>query len=170
MIRPGDPEHITLTADRRDDLFDQLAHLGLDDQALENHRSGLPISVTKLEAAWSNPDAISITPIEDGVGHLVIAAWLQTLSPHWIPTVTTSDQTHDVFDSQFRVGTAITESFARMWSAKTNEPLIAWNKTAEFKFSPRYQDDAILLADELIPGMTISQVAFECELATPIFE
>ena len=169
-IRPSDPEHILLTADRRDDLFDQLAHLGLDDQALQNHRAGLPISITKLETAWSHPDAISITPIENQVGTQIIKTWLTNLNPHWIPTLTTDENTIDVTDSDLRVGVAITETFARMWSQASSASLVAWNDASEQVVSAKYQDDSILIADNLVAGMTISNTANNCELITPVFD
>lgn len=169
-IRPSDPEHVILTADRRDDLFDQLAHLGLDDQALANHRAGLPISVTKLEAAWNHPDAISITPIENQVGYRIIKAWLSTLKPHWIPTITQNGITIDVTESQSRVGVAITESVARMWSTKSETPIVAWDRNSTISVSPQFEDDSILIADHLVAGMTLSQSPNDCELVTPIFE
>ncbi|MEI6109237.1 MAG: hypothetical protein WCQ11_04125 [Actinomycetes bacterium] len=169
-IRPGDPEHVTLTADRRDDLFDQLAHLGLDDQALANHRDGLPISISKLEVAWDHPDVISITPIENGVGVEIFTSWLTKLRPTWIPTVTIGDTTVDVTDTSARLGFVIADKIARMWSSKTADRLQAWNSDREVTVVPSYEDDTVLIADELTMGMTVSPSKNDCVLVAPIFE
>lgn len=170
IIRASDPEHVLLTADRRNDLFDQLAHSGLDDEALANHRSGLPISVTKLEAAWSHPDTVSITPIENQVGYQVLRTWLKSLSPEWIPTLTQNDTTIDVTESSVRVGIAITESLARMWSEKDTTPLVAWNETQTITPNVQFEDEVILITEKLEPGMTLSAAPRNCELVAPIFD
>jgi hypothetical protein len=169
-IRPGDPEHVTLTAQRRDDLFDQLAHLGLDDQALDNHLAGLPISITKLENAWNHPDAISITPVENGVGVEIFTTWLTKLRPTWIPTVTIGDTTIDVTDTSARLGFVIADKIARMWSSKTAGNLQAWNSEREVTVVPIYEDDSVLIADELAIGMTVSASKNDCVLVAPTFE
>jgi hypothetical protein len=169
-IKPGDPEHVTLTADRRDDLFDQLAHLGLDDQALENHRAGLPISITKLELAWNHPDAISITPIENGVGLNIFNSWLKTLRPIWIPAITLEELTSDVTHTEKRVGFAIANKLARMWSPQTSAQLQCWNLETSMEIDPKFEDDCVLIADSIVAGMTISAHANDCELVTPTFE
>jgi len=169
ITQAADPEHIAITSSAREDLFDQLAYLGLDDTTLENHKSGLPISVTKLETAWSHPDVVTITPIDDGIGVGTFSNWLITLNPVWVPVLTDGEIVREAFETNKRIGIAITEDVARMWGAVEDEKLS--EKTASGGKSVVVIDSnqAALFSQGLTPGSTISTENSSAVLVAPTF-
>lgn len=168
ITKAADPEHIAITSSAREDLFDQLAYLGLDDLTLENHQSGLPISVTKLEAAWSHPDVVTITPVDDGVGVSTFSNWISILNPVWVPVLTVSDQACEAFEASERVGISITEEFARMWGP--NEDVALFEKSApEISVNIVESNQVALLATNLTPGSTVAAVESNAVLVAPVF-
>jgi len=169
ITKAADPEHIAITSSAREDLFDQLAYLGLDDTTLENHKSGLPISVTKLETAWSHPDVVTITPIDDGIGVGTFSNWLITLNPVWVPVLTDGEIVREAFETNKRIGIAITEDVARMWGAVEDEKLS--EKTASGSKSVVVIDSnqAALFSQGLTPGSTISTENSSAVLVAPTF-
>jgi hypothetical protein len=169
ITQPADPEHIVLTSSAREDLFEQLAYLGLDDATLQNHQSGLPISVTKLESAWSHPDLVAITPIDDGVGAQIFEDWLSLLNPNWIPTQIAGDLAIDVTQTTEYIGIAITEEIARMWGEATGEK-IGQKTSSDWNVLQMVAECCGLMwAKNLIPGQTVSSAASTSSLVAPIF-
>ena len=169
ITQPADPEHIVLTSSAREDLFEQLAYLGLDDATLQNHQSGLPISVTKLESAWSHPDLVAITPIDDGVGAQIFGDWLSLLNPNWIPTQIAGDLAIDVTQTTEYIGIAITEELARMWGEATGEK-IGQKTSSDWNVLQMVAECCGLMwAKNLIPGQTVSSAASTSSLVAPIF-
>ncbi len=168
ITKAADPEHITITSSAREDLFDQLAYLGLDDSTLENHAAGLPISVTKLEAAWSHPDVVAITPIDDGIGVSIFNNWLATLKPMWVPVLSDAGSVCEATATSARVGIAITENLVRMWGPSQDEELFA-NVDHIEQIAVIESNQVALLASGLTPGSTISTSDSEALLAAPTF-
>jgi hypothetical protein len=169
ITKAADPEHIAITSSAREDLFDQLAYLGLDDLALENHKSGLPISVTKLESAWSHPDVVTITPIDDGIGAITFSNWLTTLRPVWVPVLSDGDRVCEAFETNERIGIAVTEDLARMWGASEDKKLS--EKTAT-DFNPIIvieSNQVALFSQGLTPGGTITTANSSAVLVAPTF-
>lgn len=169
ITKAADPEHIAITSSAREDLFDQLAYLGLDDATLENHKAGLPISVTKLEAAWSHPDVVTITPIDDGVGVTTFSNWLATLRPVWVPVITDEGAAHEAFETNDRVGIAITEQLARMWGPVNDSTLFEKVEPVFAQLNYIESNAVALLAFDLTPGSTISTEASTAALVAPTF-
>lgn len=168
ITKAADPEHIAITSSAREDLFDQLAYLGLDDLTLENHQSGLPISVTKLEAAWSHPDVVTITPVDDGVGVSTFSNWISILDPVWVPVLTVSDQACEAFEANERVGISITEDFARMWGPSDDVAL--FEKSApEISINIVESHQVALIAKNLTAGSTIAAAESKAVLVAPVF-
>ena len=168
ITKAADPEHIAITSSAREDLFDQLAYLGLDDLTLENHQSGLPISVTKLEAAWSHPDVVTITPVDDGVGVSTFSNWISILNPVWVPVLTVSNQACEAFEANERVGISITENFARMWGPSTDIALFEKSAT-QIPINIVESIQVALLAEGLTPGSTIATEESSAVLVAPAF-
>jgi hypothetical protein len=168
ITKAADPEHIAITSSAREDLFDQLAYLGLDDLTLENHQSGLPISVTKLEAAWSHPDVVTITPVDDGVGVSTFSNWISILDPVWVPVLTVSDQACEAFEANERVGISITEDFARMWGPSDDVALFEKSVT-EISINIVESHQVALIAKNLTAGSTIAAAESNAVLVAPVF-
>ena len=168
ITQPADPEHIALTSSAREDLFEQLAYLGLDDATLKNHQDGLPISVTRLESAWSHPDLVAVTPIDDGVGAIIFRTWLTLLTPVWIPTQVSDDFTVDVTDTSEFIGLAITETIARIWGNQTDQEIGCKQSDVWQPLSELAVCGALLRSQHLIPGITICNQASSSVLVTPV--
>jgi hypothetical protein len=168
ITKAADPEHIAITSSAREDLFDQLAYLGLDDLTLENHQSGLPISVTKLEAAWSHPDVVTITPVDDGVGVSTFSNWISILNPVWVPVLNVSNQACEAFDANERVGISITENFARMWGPSKDIALFEKSAT-KIPTNIVESNQVALFAEGLTPGSTIATEESSAVLVAPAF-
>jgi hypothetical protein len=169
VTKAADPEHIAITSSAREDLFDQLAYLGLDDLTLENHTSGLPISVTKLEAAWLHPDVVTITPIDDEVGVSTFGNWISILEPIWVPVLIDGDNSLDAYEATERIGTSITESIARMWGSDESADLFekTGDKSRPVKIVESNQ--VALASTGLTPGSTVSTENSNANLVAPTF-
>ena len=169
LTKAADPEHIAITSSAREDLFDQLAYLGLDDSTLENHAAGLPISVTKLEAAWSHPDVVTITPIDDGIGTGTFSNWLSTLEPVWVPVLTDRGVTCEAFEATERIGIAITEGLVRMWGSGEDLNLFQHADSTSTALSFVESNQVALIANSLTPGSTICAENSVAVLTAPTF-
>jgi len=169
ITKPADPEHIAITSSAREDLFDQLAYLGLDDSTLENHTAGLPISVTKLEAAWSHPDVVTITPIDDGIGVTTFSNWLVTLEPVWVPVLSDGDISCDAFDATERIGISITENLARMWGPYSEIDLFEDFAGEITPIAVVESNQVAVISDGLTPGSTIAAETSTAVLVAPTF-
>ena len=169
ITKPADPEHIVITSSAREDLFDQLAYLGLDDSTLENHTAGLPISVTKLEAAWSHPDVVTITPIDDGIGVTTFSNWLATLAPVWVPVLSDGDISCDAFDATEWIGISITENLARMWGPRNDIELFEDLAGEITPIAIVESNQVAVISDGLTPGSTIAAETSTAVLVAPTF-
>jgi hypothetical protein len=169
VTKAADPEHIAITSSAREDLFDQLAYLGLDDSTLENHTSGLPISVTKLETAWLHPDVVTITPIDDGVGINTFRNWISILNPVWIPVLNLSDSSCDAFEATERVGISITEDFARMWGPENAAGLFEKLDGSSRSVSIHESNQVAINGSNLTPGSTVATESSNANLVAPTF-
>jgi hypothetical protein len=169
VTKAADPEHIAITSSAREDLFDQLAYLGLDDLTLENHTSGLPISVTKLEAAWLHPDVVTITPIDDEVGVSTFGNWISILEPVWIPVLVDGDNSFDAHEATERIGTSITESIARMWGSDESTDLVEKVNGASRPVKILESNQVALASTGLTPGSTVSTENSKANLVAPTF-
>jgi hypothetical protein len=169
ITKAADPEHIAITSSAREDLFDQLAYLGLDDSTLDNHTSGLPISVTKLETAWSHPDVVTITPIDDGVGASTFGNWLSVLNPVWVPVLSVAENTYEAFEAGERVGIAITETLARMWGPGGDMKLVQGIASEVMSIDVVEANPVAVLSNNLTAGATISTENSVAVLVAPTF-
>ena len=169
VTKAADPEHIAITSSAREDLFDQLAYLGLDDSTLENHTSGLPISVTKLETAWLHPDVVTITPIDDEVGVSTFSNWISILKPVWVPVLNVADTSCDAFEATERVGISITEHLARMWGSDDGSDLFE-NIDGELSPAVMVESNQVAIAGTgLTPGSTVATKNSIAKLVAPTF-
>jgi hypothetical protein len=169
VTKGADPEHIAITSSAREDLFDQLAYLGLDDSTLENHTSGLPISVTKLETAWLHPDVVTITPIDDEVGVNTFSNWISTLKPVWVPVLNVANTSCDAFEATERVGISITEDLARMWGPASTKELYEKIDSESNPVSILESNQVAIKSSNLNPGATIATQSSTANLVSPTF-
>lgn len=169
VTKAADPEHISITSSAREDLFDQLAYLGLDDSTLENHTSGLPISVTKLETAWLHPDVVTITPIDDEVGVHTFSDWISTLKPVWVPVLNVADTSCDAFEATERVGISITEDLARMWGPETGSALFEKTNGGLNPVTIHESNQVSLKSSNLTPSSTVATEGSNANLVAPTF-
>ena len=169
VTKAADPEHIAITSSAREDLFDQLAYLGLDDLTLENHTSGLPISVTKLETAWLHPDVVTITPIDDEVGVNTFSNWISILKPVWVPVLNMADISCDAFEATERVGISITEGLARMWGSEDGADLFEKIDSTDVPISIAETNQVVLAGTGLTPGSTVATKNSPAYLVAPTF-
>jgi hypothetical protein len=169
VTKAADPEHIAITSSAREDLFDQLAYLGLDDSTLENHTSGLPISVTKLETAWLHPDVVTITPIDDAVGVNTFSNWISTLKPVWVPVLNLTDSSCDAFDATERVGISITEDLVRVWGSEDGSELFEKIDAELIPVSILESNQVAIKSSNLTPGSTIATKNSNAKLVAPTF-
>jgi hypothetical protein len=169
VTKAADPEHIAITSSAREDLFDQLAYLGLDDSTLENHTSGLPISVTKLEKAWLHPDVVTITPIDDEVGVNTFSDWISILEPVWVPVLNLADTSCDAFEAPDRVGISITEGLARMWGSEDSADLFEKIDSTYVPITSAETNQVVLAGTGLTPGSTVTTKNSPAYLVAPTF-
>jgi hypothetical protein len=116
-VMPADVEHRQLTTDTTDVLVDVLAHAGLTDAALDQHRSGMPVSLPALEQAWASPHITPMLPADDGVAGTVLAHWLGGLPAAATAVVCQGDETIDAVVATEPVGVGIMAGAARVWGA-----------------------------------------------------
>ena len=140
-IRSSDPEHVALTADKREVLIEDIAHHSQSDELLNALTSGMPMSIPALEAAWNTPGIVSATPLDDNVGVNVLAAWFKTLEARWMPVVIHADATISVNETSDVVGIGIGKNLARMW----NNNRETWLERVQGKHSPVTTDDCNVL-------------------------
>lgn len=169
VTRAADPEHIAITSSAREDLFDQLAYLGLDDSTLENHTAGLPISVTKLETAWSHPDVVTITPIDDAVGINAFSDWVSTLSPVWVPVLNLANESQEAHETKERIGISVTEDLVRMWGPEITAELFEKIDSIDIPVSILASSQVAAIASGLTPGSTIAAKDSVASLVAPTF-
>lgn len=119
--RPGDPEHMQLTFDRREDLVETLTHFSEGDALLDAMQAGLPTNTPGLERAFLADDIVAVTAIDDGVGLPVLHDWLVARQPRWVPSVEQDSNFVDATDSAMRVGLGISVGIARTWGPSSHE-------------------------------------------------
>ena len=125
--------------------------------------------MTKFETAWSHPDLVAITPIDDGVGEQIFGTWLNLLNPLWVPTQIDGDLAIDVTQTTEYIGIAITEDLARMWGEATGEKIGQKTSSDWNVLQVVAECCGLMWAKNLIPGQTMSSAASTSSLVAPIF-
>ena len=129
----------------------------------------MPISVTKLEAAWLHPDVVTITPIDDGVGVNTFSNWMLILQPVWVPVLNLAEVSCDAYEASERVGISITENLARMWGPNENLDLFETVSGAAKQLNIVESNQVVTLAQGLTPGSTIATENSAAVLVAPTF-
>jgi len=170
-IRHGDPEHVALTADRRDDLFEELAHAGLADEFLDIHLQGLPVSIPGLVSAWNDDSIVAMTALDNGVGTHIVQEWLSGLCARWIPTVDSGGQLASVAETQERLGVGVGPDLARMWGEQSvDEALELVHDDQELEpLVVEAQTSGVLLSTGLVAGQTVRVAGSDVTVLVPRF-
>lgn len=109
-------EHLELTTDQRETFVDELAHVVLDDEALENFAQGLPLNMARLRESWNGNDIVTVLPLTERVGADLIVEWLTNRHQRVYPIVqsnVTGESTTPLADVTY--GYAIDEKVIRLW-------------------------------------------------------
>ena len=170
LIRHGDPEHMSLTAEKREVLFDELAHYGLDDANLDAHSLGMPINIPSLERIWKSPEIVSVIPVDDGVGNEVLGSWLDAVTPRWLPSVTEGSSTYSVNETKSRIGLCVADGVVRMWgpSAQDNSLELRTTQRTNSFFSD-YETRGLAIVPEAHLGEFVVRSDSDAELFAPNF-
>ena len=169
-IRHGDPEHMSLTSDKREVLFDELAHHGLDDANLEAHTAGMPLNIPALERIWMSPEIVSVIPVDDGIGKHILNAWIEAVQPRWLPSFTLDESIASVSESSLRIGLCISDGILRMWGTPDPEiTFILRTQTGESDFSPEIETVGLALASNALPGDSVAPAGSAVDLFAPNF-
>jgi len=156
VIRHGDPEHVSLTADRRDDLFEELAHAGLTDGSLETHLQGMPVSIPALIDAWTDQQIVSITALDNQAGAHILREWFEHLPSRWIPVVKIGEQFTSIELSPVRLGVGIGRGIARMWGAKSNDSVLEVSSgDSVLSIQPGTETSGCLIAEGVGVDLTV---------------
>jgi len=170
VIRHGDPEHVALTSDRRDDLFEELAHAGLADDSLESHRQGLPVSIPSLVDAWSDEHIVSITALDNQVGVHILFEWMRTIPARWIPAVSRSHVSTSVYEDASFIGIGIGHNIARVWGRfERGEALEVLCGELVEPITVECHTTGVLMANEIRFGCTVRPVGSDAEISVPRF-
>ena len=84
IIAP-DHEHLELTNEQRESFIDELAHVVLDDEALEKFEQGLPINMARLRDEWNSDDVVTVLPLTQRLGIDLVSEWIDARSPRIEP-------------------------------------------------------------------------------------
>jgi len=170
VIRHGDPEHVALTADRRDDLFEELAHAGLADDAFDTHLQGMPVSIPALADAWTNEHIVSITALDNQVGVHILDEWFASVPTRWIPVVTEDSYVTSAADSRSPVGVGIGTGVARMWAGAVQSGSLEIVIGEEVRpVVVQSQTSGCLIAEGIEPEATIRLVGSAALVSVPRF-
>ena len=169
VLTSPDIEHIELTADQREKLFESLAYLGLADEAFEMYQAGITPPIKTFETAWAADTTISISPKDGIVGHAVLIEWISNLSNRWNPTVESDEyQTHT--SSPHFYGYGIAQGLARTWG-RTESVVEVTNSNGDCEdISDGTFLASCVLANNIQTGDTIREHGDSVLLDAPIFD
>ena len=117
-----DHEHLELTTDQREIFVDELTHVVLDDDSLENFAQGLPLNMARLRDSWNGDDIVTVLPLTDRLGADLIVEWLTSRNPRVYPIVrssATGESTTPVAGVSY--GFAINDNLIRLWKGSVDE-------------------------------------------------
>lgn len=123
QIRSAEPEHVALTADKREILIEDVAHAAMSDEQLNAISTGMPISIPAVEQAWLESHLVSVIPIDDGIAAHIVSSWMKAREMRWIPMVQEHDQTFSADEVTQPLGMGIGRGVARMWNRDRTELL-----------------------------------------------
>jgi len=169
VVTSPDVEHIELTADQRDSLFERLAYLGLSDDALRMYQAGITPALGNFEQAWSNEAIISISPLDGIVGQDTIQNWISLLPNRWNPSVESDEhQTHTSVPEFYGIG--IAAGLARTWGT-AQSPIEVSDEAGETEpVAGIIKLASCLLAENVDIGEILHDQGLTLNLVAPVFD
>lgn len=116
QIRSAEPEHVALTADKREILIEDIAHAAMSDEQLNAISTGMPVSIPAVEQAWMDSHLVSVMPIDEGIAAHIASSWMNARESRWIPMVQEDDQTFSADEVTQPLGIGVGRGIARMWN------------------------------------------------------
>lgn len=164
-----DVEHVELTADQRESLFESLAYLGLSDDALEMYQAGITPPVQTFEQAWANESTIAIAPLDGSVGQDTFRQWISTLVNRWNPTIESDEHlTHTSTPNFYGIGVAT--GLARTWGQADRQIEITDTSGETEPPVDPCELSACLLASNIQVGDVIHEQGQTLALVIPSFD
>ena len=164
-----DLEHIELTSDQRDSLFERLAYLALPDDAFEMYQAGITPAISEFEHAWARDINLAISPLDGKAGQQVLHDWISQLQNRWNPIIESDEhQTHISAPNFYGIG--IASGLARYWGNAGSDiavtDLSGETETAlEIKMF-----SSCILASNIAIGDTLHEQGRSLRLVAPIFD
>ena len=164
---PADPEHVNLTLDDHNELVELILHADLDQDLLEKHNSGMPISLPKLRELWLKVGLVTVLPIDQWISSAQISQWLNLLVPIWKPDVFESGIGKELEHCTDTLGIGVGLGIARVWPKLNQEKLVIVSPDREEISLDRSVDFGLLLDSRIQPGDTIRPKHSNYVLAVP---
>ena len=164
---PADPEHVNLTLDDHNELVELILHADLDQDLLEKHNSGMPISLPKLRELWLKVGLVTVLPIDQWISSAQISQWLNLLVPIWKPDVFESGMGKELEQCSDTLGIGVGLGIARVWPKLNQEKLVIVSPDREEISLDRSVDFGLLLDSRIRPGDTIRPKHSNYVLAVP---
>jgi len=164
-----DLEHIELTSDQRDSLFERLAYLGLADDAFEMYQAGITPAISEFEQAWAKDISLTISPLDGKAGQQVLHDWISRLQNRWNPIIESDEhQTHTSAPNFYGIG--IVSGLARYWgNAETEIAVTDLNGETETALDTKMFSSCIL-AGNISIGDTLHEQGRSLRLVAPVFD
>jgi len=169
VITRPDVEHVELTADQRESLIENLAYLGLSDEALAMYQSGITPALKQFEDAWNTDSIISISPLDIGCGGKILRDWISGLPNRWNPSPESDEhQTHTSSPNFYGYG--IAAGLARTWGT-TSSTIEVSDKSGETETAHKVvQLASCILAENIALDDTLHEQGQSLLLVAPTFD
>ena len=169
VITNPDTEHIELTSDQRDSLFESLAYLGLGEDAFKMFQAGITPAISQFEQAWATDSIISISPLDENVGQKIVQDWLRVLPNRWSPLFESDEyQTHTSEPGFYGLG--IANGLARVWG-NANTAIEITDSTGETEgVTESIKLASCIVAENIAVGDTLHEQGQSLTLTAPIFD
>ena len=164
---PADPEHVNLTLDDHNELVELILHADLDQDLLEKHNSGMPISLPKLRELWLKVGLVTVLPIDQWISSVQISQWLDLLVPIWKPDVFESGMGKELEQCSDTLGIGVGLGIARVWPKLNQEKLVIVSPDRVEISLDKSVDFGLLLDSRIRPGDTIRPKHSNYVLAVP---
>ncbi len=159
--RAGDPEHMQLTYERREDLVETLAHFSDDDTLMMALESGMPMNTPALERAFTGDDIVTVIAIDNGVGIDALTLWFEARTPRWEPNIERDGEIATLEGLNHRIGYGITNGIARTWGPS--------HEVLECSCSFDIDSPVLVACESIAQGQSLYTPGHQVSLTAPAF-